>query len=294
MVLRIYFILAAVYFSAGFAAAAESAPQIYVSAGYSRNWQSMNLPGETWSYGGGEAGIINPESGRVIVSPGKNFTHDAPGGAQTNASNRAALALGIDLKSRFNLPFRFEMEGTFQDVAYVNYGSVYGEYGSGNDTEIPRTENFGAQQSLQMKYFSLMLNGYFDLHNRTPFVPYVGVGVGSMHYSAKLTTEISIEYKEQLTTPGLNIGFADRPEQFEKSIDGWLFSMGLTAGVSYKFSPAVVVDLAYRYTYIDDISFEPSANGPYSDKIPLILETSGQTLSLGSNQLILGMRFILW
>jgi opacity protein-like surface antigen len=253
----------------------------------------MNLSGETWSYGGGDAGIINPESGRVIVSPGRNYTHDAPGGNATRSSDSAALALGFDLIDKFGLPLRFEAEGMFPNTVNINYDEAYGEYGSGSNTESPRTENFGAQQFLQVQYFSFMLNGYFDLYNSTPFVPYAGAGIGAAHYSAKLSTEVSIEYREATTAPGINVGSAARPEKFEKSPDGWLLSLSLTAGVAFKLTDSVIVDLAYRYVYTENIRFEPSANGHYSARTPLILETSGQKLSSDNHQLVLSMRFIL-
>lgn len=290
MAIRIsLFILTACLLSSG----AFADDSFYISARYAHNRQSMNLSGETWGYGGGDAGIINPGSGRVIVSPGMSYTHNALGGNETSSSNSAALALGFDLIDKFGLPLRFEVEGMFPNTVNVNYDEVYGEYGSGNNTEIPRTENFGARQLLRAKYFSFMLNGYFDLYNSTPFVPYLGAGIGAAHYSAKLSTEVSIEYREETTAPGINVGSAARPEKFEKSPDGWLLSLSLTAGVAYKLTDSVIADLAYRYAYTEDIRFESSANGPYSARSPLILETSGQKLSSDNHQLILSMRFIL-
>jgi opacity protein-like surface antigen len=264
----------------------------YISARYAHDWRNMNLSGEKWSYGGGAAGVTSP-SGNILVSPGMSYTHDVPGGSETNEINSAALALGVDLTRKFNLPLRFEVEGSFPATINISYDEVYGEFGSGNNTEIPRIENFGAQQFLQIQYFSFMLNGYFDLHNSTPFVPYAGVGIGAARYSAELSTEVSIEYREETARPGINVGSAARPKKFEKTPDGWLLSLSLTAGVAYKFTDSVTVEAAYRYIYIEDINFKPSINGAYSENAPLIIETTEQKLSSGIHQFILGMRFVL-
>lgn len=266
---------------------------LYIAPTYSYNSQQINLSGETWSYGGGDAGIINSDSGKVMVSPGKKYTHSIPGGNRIKNTAITTLALGVDLRSKLDLPLRFELAGTFPYTVDLSYDEVYGEYGSGNDTEIPLTENFGAQQFFQIQYYSIILNAYFDLHNSTPFTPYMGVGIGATHYSVKHSAEVSIEYKEAATTQDVNIGSLARPEKFENNPAGWLLSYNLTAGVAYKFTDSVILDLSYRYTGMEDIHLGPSASGPYSAKTPLVLETSGQTISSHNHRLTLGMRFIL-
>ena len=73
-----------------------------------------------------------------------------------------------------------------------------------------------------------MANGFFDLDTGTPFVPFIGIGVGAVNLSVKLNAS------------------EDAPKpQFEGS--GWGFAYQANVGVAYEIVDAVALNLGYKF-----------------------------------------------
>jgi len=106
-------------------------------------------------------------------------------------------------------------------------GNLYVGYGFGNgfrtDLEASIRENSHDGNNHQTTY-GLMANGYYDFDFGSPFVPYIGAGVGV----ALLDSELK----------GGGGKFSDFNTQFAYQ--------GI-AGVSYNFSPNLAANLEYRY-----------------------------------------------
>ena len=75
---------------------------------------------------------------------------------------------------------------------------------------------------------AILANGFFDLDTGTPFVPFIGIGVGAVNLSVKLNAS------EDATEP-----------QFEGS--GWGFGYQANVGVAYEIVDAVALTLGYKF-----------------------------------------------
>jgi opacity protein-like surface antigen len=93
-----------------------------------------------------------------------------------------------------------------------------------------------------MTALGLMVNAYFDFKNNTAFTPFIGVGVGMAQVSIK-----------DLTIGGLAI--ADD--------DDAVFAYQGIAGVGYSVTPALTLDLAYKYTATADPEFTDLSGVPF-------------------------------
>ena len=75
---------------------------------------------------------------------------------------------------------------------------------------------------------AILANGFFDLDTGTPFVPFIGIGVGAVNLSVKLFPD------DKETKP-----------HFEGS--GWGFGYQANVGVAYEIVDAVALTLGYKF-----------------------------------------------
>ena len=83
-----------------------------------------------------------------------------------------------------------------------------------------------------------MLNAYYDFKNTSKFTPYVSAGAGVTRVKNKQT---------------LNSEFSEEGSLGSDTNNSFTWSAG--AGVSYKVTENVALDLAYRYVDADEIEF---------------------------------------
>ena len=76
---------------------------------------------------------------------------------------------------------------------------------------------------------AILANGFFDLDTGTPFVPFIGIGVGAVNLSVKL-------FDDPMTIT---------PHVFEGS--GWGFGYQANVGVAYEIVDAVALTLGYKF-----------------------------------------------
>ena len=107
-------------------------------------------------------------------------------------------------------------------------GNIYGGYDWGSlraDLEVSIRENSHDGDNHQTT-LGIMVNGYYDFEFGSPFVPYIGGGVGLGVISAD---------------------FRGRNDRFFQDTQTAFAYAGI-AGVSYNFSPALAASLEYRYS----------------------------------------------
>lgn len=131
-----------------------------------------------------------------------------------------ALALGYDFNERNSIPIRTEIEFATRGKAET---SVYGLWGT------PVKGDFNVRVS------SLFANVYYDFHNQSDFTPYIGAGLGA----ARLKGESKVS----------SGGY-----KFSGSKTEWDFAWNVGAGVAYKLTDMVSLDLGYRYSDFGSIS----------------------------------------
>jgi opacity protein-like surface antigen len=80
-----------------------------------------------------------------------------------------------------------------------------------------------------MHSFAIMLNGYYRFHNKTPFTPYIGAGVG----------EVTVSLNNARPTVGVD----RRPFSGSDAV----FAYQGIAGLSYPIAPHLTIAAEYRY-----------------------------------------------
>lgn len=120
----------------------------------------------------------------------------------------------------------------------------------------------GTAALLEYDLWSGMLNGYLDLGTVVGFTPFVGAGAGLVYAS----------HEASVVGPGLN--FSSGGSQYE-------FAYTLGAGVNYRFTDTVSVDVGYQYL-----------SAPGLEHIDL--EAAEIRRGLDHHQVRIGLRFDLW
>ena len=115
---------------------------------------------------------------------------------------------------------RLEVEGVYDHADFNNFGGA---------TVGGSSYNAG-----------LMLNFIYDIHTDSPWIPYLGIGMG---YS-------------RVTMDNLSQGGVT-------AIDGSddAFSYQFKGGIAYQFNPSMAVTLQYRYFATNDLSFSGQPSG---------------------------------
>lgn len=85
---------------------------------------------------------------------------------------------------------------------------------------------------------SLLVNGYFDIENRSPVTPYVMGGIGFSYVEM---------YDVVLQSGGTTVWLYDQ--------DDTVFAYQLGAGVEFAFNDTVSMDVGYRYLATSDLDF---------------------------------------
>lgn len=108
--------------------------------------------------------------------------------------------------------FRTEAEFSFQSANFRHDEKI------DNDADKKADDN--------LTVMSMMANGFFDLDTGTPFVPFIGIGVGAVNLAVKLAD-------------------GDAEPDFEGS--GWGFGYQANIGVAYEIIDAVALTLGYKF-----------------------------------------------
>lgn len=181
-----------------------------------------------------------------------------------------AVALGFDFSKISKVNARAELEYTYKDKAKFNpnVGKVLVEFDGGSET-IDAPEGFNNYLfTNKLRSQSLMLNGYYDFKNVSKFTPYLstGVGVTSIKNTQMLNPEMS-QVEEELN-------LSDTSNSFTWSVG---------AGVAYKVTENVALDLGYRYVDAGEIEFNNNIQDFANLKTTADLISHDYTLGLRYN-----------
>lgn len=84
---------------------------------------------------------------------------------------------------------------------------------------------------------AFLVNGYYDIHNKTSVTPYIGGGLG-------------------MANVDLGAVYLDNYGQLTRSVDDTVFAYHLTAGVAFPVTDSVSLDLKYRYFATADLEID--------------------------------------
>lgn len=154
-----------------------------------------------------------------------------------------SAAVGFDFSKISNVNARAELEYTYKDKAKFSpsINKVTVEF-DGNSETIDAPEGISSFFINELRTQSLMFNAYYDFKNTSKFTPYVSAGAGVTR--VKNTQTLNPQLSEET-----NLGLSDTSNSFT-------WSAG--AGVAYKVTENVALDLAYRYVDAGEIEFKNS------------------------------------
>jgi opacity protein-like surface antigen len=154
-----------------------------------------------------------------------------------------SAAVGFDFSKISNVNARAELEYTYKDKAKFSpsINKVTVEF-DGNSETIDAPEGISSFFINELRTQSLMFNAYYDFKNTSKFTPYVSAGAGVTR--VKNTQTLNPQFSEEV-----NLGLSDTSNSFT-------WSAG--AGVAYKVTENVALDLAYRYVDAGEIEFKNS------------------------------------
>lgn len=152
-----------------------------------------------------------------------------------------SAAIGFDFSKISNVNARAELEYTYKDKAKfspsINKATIESE---GNSETIDAPEGISSFFINELRTQSLMFNAYYDFKNASKFTPYVSAGAGVTR--VKNTQTLNPQFSEEA-----NLGLSDTSNSFT-------WSAG--AGVAYKVTENVALDLTYRYVDAGEIEFK--------------------------------------
>ncbi len=153
-----------------------------------------------------------------------------------------SAAIGFDFSKVSKVNARAELEYTYKDKATFapNISSVIF-----NGVEVQFPEGFPSFLVNELRTQSLMLNGYYDFKNKSKFTPYLSAGVGVSRIENKVS--INPEF------------FGDSENITTDTNNNFTWTAG--AGIAYKVTENVALDLAYRYVDAGETDVSQSIGG---------------------------------
>jgi opacity protein-like surface antigen len=139
--------------------------------------------------------------------------------------------------------FRFDLTGEYRGsaifLANLKYAGTDGDFGTGGTDEY----------TADIQSWVGLANMYIDIGTWHCITPYVGGGIGF--------ATIDVIGLKDVNVPTLGVAFGKDNTETN-------FAWALYAGLSYKVTPGLTLDLAYRFTDIGDAKSGPRAS--YNDQ----------------------------
>ena len=153
-----------------------------------------------------------------------------------------SAAIGFDFSKVSKVNARAELEYTYKDKATFAPNISSGIF---NGVEEQAPEGIPSFLVNELRTQSLMLNGYYDFKNKSKFTPYLSAGVGVSRIENKVSINPEVFGDSENITTDTNNNFT------------WTAG----AGVAYKVTENVALDLSYRYVDAGETDVSQSFEG---------------------------------
>ena len=154
-----------------------------------------------------------------------------------------SAAIGFDFSKVSKVNARAELEYTYKDKATFAPNISSAIFNGVDFSNL--TEGFPSVLVNELRTQSLMLNGYYDFKNKSKFTPYLSAGVGVSRIENKVSINPeALGTSENITTDTNNN-----------------FTWTAGAGVAYKVTENVALDLSYRYVDAGETDVSQSFEG---------------------------------
>lgn len=145
---------------------------------------------------------------------------------------------GIGIGYQFNNWLRFDVTGQYRAKANFK-GTDTAKFNDGGGTAI-LADNYTASKSEWL----FLANAYFDIGTWWCITPYIGAGVGFARNTISSFRDDGIGFFSN-GSPITSVAFGEEASM-------WNFAWALHAGLSYKATPGLSVDLGYSYVNLGD------------------------------------------
>jgi opacity protein-like surface antigen len=205
----------------------------------------------------------------------KSLTNTDP-----NAAAFATTGLGFDSSMlwdlgvgyQFNNWFRVDVTGQYRGRANF-HGSQYAPVGVFGPT-FAENDNYSGSKSETV----IMANGYVDLGTWWCMTPFIGGGLGASYNRISGFRDDGVIY---------NAGVLNNSVTFASDAGKWNFAWALHAGLAYRVTPNVTVELAYSYMNLGDVTTGTNSNFAGS----AVAQNPWTMHNITSNDLKLGVRW---
>jgi opacity protein-like surface antigen len=228
---------------------------------------------ESGFYLRGDLGVGNANASNLNSTYRDGGTLASFGTVEGPVSVGDPFLLGLGVGYQFNAWLRADVTGEYRNSINYHASSTY-QWGTPANSPCDPTSGVrcGDEYTGQVKTGLFLANGYVDIGNWGGFTPYVGGGLGLVAYQVS-------GLKDNSLYPGGAFGFAN-------NYNGTNFAWALMAGVAYRFSPSLLLDVGYRYVHMG--TFNTGAIACNDDTCHV--ET--QHFSMASNDVRVGLRWM--
>jgi len=186
----------------------------------------------------GDIGMTNQRI-KSLDNPDPNAALFTPVGMGFDSSMLWDIGVGY----QFNNWFRVDVTGQYRGRANF-HGSQFTDAFAGSAL----VDNYSGSKSETV----IMANGYVDLGTWWCLTPFIGAGIGTSYNQITAFRDDGF---------GSTFGVARPPSVVYAADNGkWNFAWALHAGVGYKVTPNVTVELAYSYMNLGDATTGANSN----------------------------------
>jgi opacity protein-like surface antigen len=181
----------------------------------------------------GDVGMSN-QSAKDLTLTSATF----PAGFQTTGLGfDSAPIFDLGIGYQFNNWFRADVTGQWRGRANF-HASQFAPLGAIGPT-FTAADNYSASKSEAV----FMLNGYVDLGTWWCVTPYIGAGIGTSYNKISGFRDDGVIY---------NGGVLNNSVTYAGDAGKWNFAWALHAGLGYRVTPNVTVELGYSYMNLGD------------------------------------------
>ena len=236
----------------------------------------MYSPPPVEDFGGwylrGDIGMTNQSVKNLTLA-----TAPFPAGFQTTGMGfDSSTSYGLGVGYRFNNWFRADLTGEYRGKANF-HGSQFSTLNS-SFAGFAETDNYSASKS----EWVAMANAYVDLGTWWCVTPFVGAGVGMARNTISGFRDDGVSINTAITPPLSN------SVTYAGDAGKWNFAWALHAGLAYRVTPNVTIELGYSYMSLGDAVAGPTNS---FDGVTVVNGSQFVMKNITSNDLKLGVRW---
>lgn len=172
----------------------------------------------------------------------------------------SATLFGVGAGYQFNNWFRVDVTGQYRGKANFHGSQSLSYFDSAVGGVVYNANTYTGSKSEAL----FLVNAYADLGTWWGITPFIGAGVGTSYNRISSFQDVGVSNSGGVSLPGSVTYFKDAGK--------WNFAWAAHAGLAYRVSPSLTLELAYSYVNLgnavpgDFASYDGFSSGPTSFK----------------------------